>query len=115
MSRTIKSIRIRSANEKDISSLALLAEKFMPQEADITKRAEVLKEILKEPDYEVLVAELGETIIGFLDQWIVKDFTHGAKHCYIQNLYVCFEYRQKGVASKLLEEAMRNAKNMGVY
>ena len=114
MSRTVKSIRIRSVNEKDVFSLAFLAEEFMPKEANNTKRVNVLKQTLRNPDYEVLVAELDGEIVGFIDQWVIQDFTHGAKHSYVHNLYVGSKHRRKGVASKLLREAMKNAKNMGV-
>lgn len=114
MSRTVKSTKIRFANEKDLLSLAILAEEFMPKEADDTKRVNVLKQALRNPDYEVLVAELDGEIVGFIDQWVMQDFTHGAKHSYIHNLYVSSKHRRKGVASKLLREAMKNAKNRGV-
>ena len=70
----------------------------MPKKADTTKRVNVLKQTLRNPDYEVLRAH----------------FTHGAKYSYIQNLYVGSKHRRKGVASKLLREAMKNAKNIGV-
>ena len=114
MGRTVKSIKIRSANEKDLLSLVILAEEFMPREADNEERATVLKQALRNPDYELLVAELEGEIVGFIDQWVLHDFTHGAKHSYIHNLYVSSKHRRKGIASKLLEEAMKNAKNMGV-
>jgi ribosomal protein S18 acetylase RimI-like enzyme len=114
LNRTVKSIRIRAANEKDLSNLAFLAEEFMPKEADNIKRVNVLKQTLRNPDYKVLVAELDGEIVGFIDQWVLQDFTHGAKHSYINNLYVSSKHRRKGVASKLLRETMMNAKNMGV-
>jgi ribosomal protein S18 acetylase RimI-like enzyme len=114
LSRTVKSIRIRPANEKDIDNLAFLAEEFMPKEADNTKRVNVLKQTLRNPDYEVLVAELCGEIVGFIDQWFIQEFTHGAKHSYIHNLYVNSKHRRKGVASELLRETIKNAKNMGV-
>jgi ribosomal protein S18 acetylase RimI-like enzyme len=114
LSRTVKSIRIRPANEKDARNLAFLAEEFMPKEADNTKRVNVLRQTLKNPDYEVLVAELDGELVGFIDQWVLQDFTHGAKHSYIHNLYVSVNHRRKSVANKLLRETMKNAKNMGV-
>ena len=114
MDRTVKSIKIRSANEKDLISLVILAEEFMPREADNEKRVTVLKQALRNPNYELLVAELEGEIVGFIDQWIIHDFTHGAKLSYMHGLYVSSKHRRKGVASKLLQEAMRNAKNRGV-
>jgi len=110
----VKSIKVRSANEKDLQSLVILAEEFIPGETDNRKRIAVLKQALRNPNYELLVAELEEEIVGFIDQWIIHDFTHGAKLSYIHSLYVSSEHRRKGVASNLLQEAMKNARNMEV-
>ena len=114
MDSLAKSIRIRSADESDIPSLILLAEQFIPGEANNKKRLEVLKRVLKNPDYELFVAELKEGIVGFIDRWIILDFTHGARLSYIHTLYVNSKHRRKGVASKLIQRVMKNAKNMGV-
>jgi len=92
----------------------MLAEEFMPQEATREKRKEILRHILKNPDYELLVAELDGKIAGFIDQWIIHDFAHGAKLSYIQNLYVTSKHRRKGVGSRLLGEIMKSAKKKGV-
>jgi len=110
----VRSNKIRPANEKDVLSLVILAEEFMPREADKEKRVIILKQALRNPDYEMLVAELEGEIVGFIDQWVVHDFTHGAKHSYIHNLYVSSKHRRRGIASKLLQEAMKKAENLGV-
>jgi ribosomal protein S18 acetylase RimI-like enzyme len=114
LDKTTMSIRIRSANEKDVQTLVFLAEEFIPGETDDEKRIEVLKRALTNPDYELLVAEIEARIVGFIDQWIIYDFTHGAKLSYIHNLYVSSKHRRKGVASVLLQEVIKNARNMGV-
>lgn len=107
-------IKIRSANEKDLQSLTVLAEEFKPGEVDNKKRIDVLKQALGNPNYELLVAELGKEIVGFIDQWIIYDFVHGARLSYIPNLYVRSKQRKKSVATKLLQEVMKSAENMGV-
>lgn len=114
MRGTVKSIKVRSANEKDLQSLVILAEEFIPGEADNRKRIAVLRQALRNPNYELLVAELEGEIVGFIDQWIIHDFTHGAKLSYIHSLYVSSEHRRKGVASKLLQEAIKDARNVEV-
>ncbi|MFQ5758141.1 MAG: GNAT family N-acetyltransferase [Candidatus Bathyarchaeia archaeon] len=110
----MSSFRIRRANERDITILSMLAEEFMPEEATGEKRLEILRKALKNPDYELLVAEVEGEIAGFIDQWVIHDFAHGAKVSYIQNLYVTSKHRRKGFGSKLLEEIIKNAKNKGV-
>ena len=64
MDRTVKSVKIRSANEKDLLSLVILAEEFMPREVDKEKRVNVLKQALRNLNYELLVAELEEKSLG---------------------------------------------------
>jgi len=110
----VKSIKVRPADKKDLGSLVTLAEEFIPEEADNGKRIEVLKQALRDPNYELLVADLEGEVIGFIDQWVIHDFTHGAKLSYIHNLYVSSEHRRRGVASKLPQQVIKNARNMGV-
>jgi len=110
----LSNLWVRRADESDIPVLSMLAEEFMPQEATGEKRKEILRHILKNPDYELLVVELDGKIAGFIDQWIIHDFAHGAKLSYIQNLYVTSKHRRKGVGSRLLGEIMKSAKKKGV-
>jgi len=108
------SVRIRSANEKDLQSLVILAEEFIPGEADSRKRMEILKESLRNPDYKLFIAEMEEENVGFVDQWIIHDFAHGAKLSYIHNLYISSKHRRRGFASRLLQEASKYARNKKV-
>ncbi len=110
----MSSFGVRRANERDIGVLSMLAEKFMPKEATGEKRTETLGKALKNPNYELLVAEIDGEIAGFIDQWIVHDFAHGAQLSYIQNLYVTSKHRRKGVGSKLLDRIIESAKDKGV-
>lgn len=108
------SIRIRSANEKDLQNLIILAEEFIPGEVDSRKRMQMLKKALRNPDYELLVAEIEGETVGFIDRWIIYDFTHGGKLGYIHNLYIRSKHRRKGVASRLLQVVMKNARKENV-
>ena len=110
----MSNLRVRRADESDIPVLSMLAEAFMPEEATRAKRIEILRQVLKNPDYELLVAELDGEIAGFIDQWVIHDFAHGAKLSYIQNLYVASKRRKKGVGNRLLQEIIRSAENRGV-
>ena len=110
----MKGFGIRPANEDDVLVLAALAEEFMPGEAGAEERIDVLKESLENRDYELLVVELEGRTVGFVDQWIVRDFVHGAKLSHIQSLYVTPQYRGKGIGSKLLQAIIENAKTKGV-
>ena len=111
----MSNLKIRRADERDLSVLLMLAEEFMPElEATREKRMEILRKALRNPDYELVVAELDDETAGFIDQWIIHDFAHGAKLSYIQNLYITSKHRRKGIGSKLLEEIIRSAEKKGV-
>jgi ribosomal protein S18 acetylase RimI-like enzyme len=110
----VRAVDVRPAIEKDLPSLVILAEEFMPAKADNQKRMGMLKQTLGDSNHELLVAELEGEIIGFMDHWFIDDFVHEAKLGYIQNLYVDSQHRRRGVASKLLRKAMENARNRGV-
>ena len=111
----MSNLKIRRADERDIPVLLMLAEEFMSDvEATREKRMEILRKALRNPDYELVVAELDGETVGFIDQWIIHDFAHGAKLSYIQNLYITSKHRRKGIGSKLLEEIIRSTENKGV-
>jgi len=97
-----------------LATLVALAEELIPGEADAETRSSVLRQSLKELDYELLVADADGKIIGFIDRWIISDFVHGGKLAYIQNLYVSPNYRRKGIGSRLLQETVKRAKDKGV-
>lgn len=111
----MSNLEIRRADESDIPVLLVLAEEFM-SEVEVTreKRMEILQEALRDPDYELVIAELNRETVGFVDQWIIHDFAHGAKLSYIQNLYITSKHRRKGIGSRLLEEIIRSAEKKGV-
>jgi len=108
-------LKIRRADESDIPVLLTLAEEFMSEvETTREKRMKILRKALKNSDYELAVAELDGETVGFVDQWIIHDFAHGAKLSYIQNLYITSTHRRTGIGSRLLEEIIRSAENKGV-
>ena len=109
-----ENFKVRFAGEDDLSALVTLAEEFMPEEADPKKRINILKQSLKNPDYDLLVADVEGKIVGFIDHWIVHEFVHGTKLSYIQNLYVTPNYRRRGIGSRLLREIIETAKAKGV-
>jgi ribosomal protein S18 acetylase RimI-like enzyme len=94
--------------------LLMLAEEFMPEEATREKRADALRNAPKNPKYELLVAELDGETIGFVDQWIIPDFAHGAKLSYLQNLYIVSKHRRKEIGGRLLQEILRSAETEDV-
>jgi len=103
-------VRVRRAVEGDISMLTAIAGDFLHGTAANEERLAILKSSLKNPDYELWIAEVNGEIVGFIDLWVIHDFCHGGKLGYIQNLYVVPKYRRRGVGSKLLQKIMERAK-----
>lgn len=51
-----------------------------------------------------LVAKLNEKVVGYIGMWFVID------ECHITNVAVLKEYRNQGIASKLIEEMLKLCK-----
>jgi len=111
----LSNLTVRRADERDLPVLLMLAEGFM-SEVKVTreKRLEILRKALKNPNYELVVAEMDGETVGFIDQWIIHDFAHGAKLSYIQNLYITSKHRRTGIGNRLLEQIIRSAEKKGV-
>ena len=61
------------------------------------------------------VYEEDNKIIGYIDGQIVSDGTEKHKGCKISALYVLEEYRGKGIATKLIEQFIKSAKDNKCY
>jgi len=114
MNIEVDDLSFRVAEQKDISTLSELAEEFMPGVASREQREEVLKISMERPDYELLIVEEDGRVVGFVDQFIIEDFVHGAKLSYIQNLFVTKRYRGKGLGDLLLKQIVMSSKEKGV-
>ena len=68
-------VKIRRADEDDVSGLMLLAKEFMRGAATDEERLSILKSSLRDPDYELWIAEIGGNIVGFIDLWTIRDFS----------------------------------------
>jgi ribosomal protein S18 acetylase RimI-like enzyme len=109
----MSNFRVRRADESDASKLVVLAREFIQGKATDEERLSILEIALRDPDYELWVAEVDGEIVGLIDLWIIHDFCHGGKLSYIQNLYVTPEYRGLGAGSQLLQKIIERAKEGG--
>jgi ribosomal protein S18 acetylase RimI-like enzyme len=109
----MSNFRVRRADESDASKLVVLAREFIQGKATDEERLSIWEIALRDPDYELWVAEVDGEIVGFIDLWIIHDFCHGGKLSYIQNLYVTPEYRGLGAGSQLLQKIIERAKEGG--
>jgi ribosomal protein S18 acetylase RimI-like enzyme len=105
------SITIRLAREEDVQ---VLEELYLQFTNWILQRNEALRKAVKDPNCELLVAEFNKHIVGFAHQVFFLDIVHAGLISYITSLFVKEEHRKKGVASKLIQAALTNAKNRKV-
>jgi ribosomal protein S18 acetylase RimI-like enzyme len=105
------SVAIRLAREEDVP---VLEELYLQFTNWILQRKEALRKAVEDPNCELLVAEFNEHIVGFAHQSFFLDVVHAGLISYITSLFVKEENREKGVASKLIQVALTNAKNRKV-
>ena len=105
------SVSVRQAKEFDVPVLEELFHSFSEWELE---RAESIQKAVKDPNGELLVAELKGSVIAFLHQVFYNDPLHAGLCSTITNLFVKKEYRRSGIASELLRRALESAKRRNV-
>ena len=125
-------IKIRKASLDDVDSIANLGEKLIDHGDGIIKdsypqnlndylfdksKYEFSKTFIKNAIHSrnglVLISEIDNIIVGFLQVNICKNFSFFKlkKYGKIQAIYVKKEYRKKGISTTLMEEAMKWCKS----
>lgn len=74
-----------------------------------------LQALLGEPNCIVLVAMLGEEVVGGLIAYELKKFEQERSEVYIYDLAVAQHHRRLGIATKLIQELKPIAKERGAY
>ena len=100
---------VRTAREEDAASIRRLLAEWLDQ--PIPRRDSLRRAIRRK---EVLVAEDGNGVVGFLHQALREDIIDGSPNAFITALYVDADHRNSGIGTALIEEAMTRAKRAGV-
>lgn len=115
---------VRRASERDLDDVAELMirfyrfnEEFDPAwtlgEEDPDKVKGILAEYMERGDL-ILVAEVEGRVVGFLRAGIVENkLLERSRIGLLRELYVKPEYRRRGIARKLIEEASEELKRRG--
>ena len=74
-----------------------------------------LQSLLAMPHFIVVVARHGGEVIGGLAAYELKKFERDRREIYIYDLAVAKEHRRKGVATRLIGELQRIARERGAY
>lgn len=74
-----------------------------------------LQALLGKPHFIALVALDGDTVVGGLVAYELQKFEQERKELYIYDLAVSAEHRRQGIATNLIRELQRVAKERGAY
>jgi ribosomal protein S18 acetylase RimI-like enzyme len=114
-------VTIRSAIEKDIPRILELYQQLSFDAKNYVKAPEadcrrVLKEIDKNPNYSMLIAEKNGEVVGTTFLAILPGFAHTTRSfAVIEYVVVDEKRRSKGVGKQLIEACMAKAKAAGCY
>ena len=111
---------VRPAGRDDLPALLGLLVQLdprTPQAATAAERAaEVWAEIESQASRAVLVAQMGDGVVGTADLVVVANLTHGgAPWAIVENVVVDERARRRGVARGLMQEVLARARAAGCY
>jgi ribosomal protein S18 acetylase RimI-like enzyme len=75
---------------------------------------EAFKAIVQDPNNELIVVELKNSVVGMLQITFIPYLTHiGSWRCLIEGVRIHSEYRGKGLGEQMFAHAIQLAKNKG--
>lgn len=113
--------QIRRARPQDAPGLQELYLRYLtatPPEhpGTLAQWQEMLERFARREDYFLLVGEEAGRVVSSVTLILVENLTHGIRpYALIENVVTHGDFRGKGHASALLEEASRLAKEAGCY
>lgn len=103
--------RVRKAKAHDYAAVADLATQLVPVEAD---RRASFDAVLASADHELIVAEVNGAVVGLAHLLAYPDLIHGALAGELLGLIVREDMRRQGIATALMREVLRLARERGV-
>jgi len=103
--------RLRRAEKRDLPAVNGLATELVSFEVD---RATSFDAVLADPDHDLVVAEADDTMVGYAHLMVYSDLTHGALAGELLGLVVREDMRRQGIATALVREIIRLARERGV-
>ena len=108
-------LHIRHACVDDVTFLHELYLKHITQNPPkephpVAKWSELLKTLVENPDYHLLVGEANGKVISSVTLIVIRNLTHNLRpYALIENVVTHSEYRNKGYASALMAKASEMA------
>jgi len=103
---------IRKAANKDIEGVIEVLKTIYLQDVAWAERA--IKKLLATENYMILVAELDDHIVGFIDYYTLPSIWEKWNEATINNLFIQKDYQGKGIGSRLLEEVIKRTDEIGI-
>jgi ribosomal protein S18 acetylase RimI-like enzyme len=102
---------IREARPHDANSIAGLLAKFDEDPAN-QRPAASMEQVLRDGGSEVVfVAEVGGALVGFLTLQVTHSVSYTRPTTEVTGIFVSGDYRRSGVGSKLMDAAVKRAKD----
>ncbi|SEQ06545.1 Ribosomal protein S18 acetylase RimI [Treponema bryantii] len=112
---------IRQAEEKDVFDIKDLYFNFLTQyppkeEQDIEVWKKLINEMNRSENLYLLVVEEDNRVVSTVQLAIIPSLTHNVRSfAVVENVVTHEDYRKKGFASMLLQEAIKIAQNKNCY
>ena len=106
-------VMIRGAGEKDYKELMKLYDEFVEESRYSEGDQDSFQEVLASTENFISVAEDKGKLVGFVTfstRWVVR---YPAPIAEMDELYVKPDYRRQGLGSKLVEEILKKAAELG--
>jgi GNAT superfamily N-acetyltransferase len=101
---------VRRAREADVPQLSTLLSEWLKWEPK-TGRTKAIRRAIRHE--EVIVAEVGSKVIGFVHFVMHEDVVDGGPNAFITAFYVSPAHRAHGAGSRLLQAAVADSLNRG--
>lgn len=111
-------IVVRPATPEDLPALVALLAVLFSQETEFTPRADRqeagLRLILDSPHAgTILCAECGARIVGMVSLLFSVSTAEGGRSAWLEDMIVHPSHRARGIGARLLEQAIRTARDAG--
>lgn len=113
----MSTVNVRMATPSDLRELAELFDsyrQFYRQAPDIERARDFMEERLARSDSWILVAQRGETLVGFSQLYPSFSSTHTSRIAILNDLFVAAPARRTGVAAALLLASQDLGRKLGL-
>jgi len=103
---------VRQATSRDIAGIIKVFKTVYLQDEDWARQA--IEQLLDLQNYTILVAELNDTVVGFIDYYVLPSIWEKWDEATINYLFVHKNYQGRGIGAALLKEVIKQTDKMGI-